>query len=103
MIRPLKLKNCLNRFQAVPIPTATKLFEMYGFSRATTGHPDNTDPYNFTDPSNPSSDPLDKLGQLNKAALRDAYASKAAEDLPPDEPDEPDKPDDPDHSDEKSK
>lgn len=88
MIRPLKLKNCLNRFQAVPIPTVTKLFEMYGFSRATSGHPDNTDPYNFTDPSNPASDPLDQLGQLNKAALRDAYASKAAEDLPPDKSDE---------------
>uniref|UniRef100_A0AAU8B671 Uncharacterized protein n=1 Tax=Dulem virus 229 TaxID=3145706 RepID=A0AAU8B671_9VIRU len=91
MIRPLKLKNCLNRFQAVPIPTVTKLFEMYGFSRAVTGHPDNTDPYNFTDPSNPSSDPLNELGRVNKAALRDAYASKSSDDLPPDKPDESDK------------
>lgn len=52
MISNKKL-GALNAFQPRAIPTARKLFERYGYSRVTDGHPDNTDPYHFGTPSNP--------------------------------------------------
>lgn len=42
-----------NRFRAVSLPSTKKLFDMYGYSRSAVGHPDNTDPYKFSSPSNP--------------------------------------------------
>lgn len=51
MIRNDEL-SALNAFQPRAILTARKLFERYGYSRVTDGHPDNTDPYHFSTPSN---------------------------------------------------
>lgn len=42
----------VNGFRPHAIPTARKLFERYGYSRVSDGHPDNTDPYHFNTPSN---------------------------------------------------
>lgn len=42
----------VNGFRPHAIPTARKLFERYGYSRVSEGHPDNTDPYHFNTPSN---------------------------------------------------
>lgn len=39
------------RFKPISLPTARKLFERYGYSLATDGHPDNTDPYKFKEPA----------------------------------------------------
>ena len=84
MFRP-QLKYCHNKFTAVPVATAKKLFETYGFSRATVGHPDNTDPYHFTDPSNPVASPLEELGRVNTSVLREAYTARAASSAPADD------------------
>lgn len=45
---PKKVDN--RRFKAVSLPSCKKLFERFGYSLGEKGHPDNTDPYKFTDP-----------------------------------------------------
>lgn len=54
-----------NRFVAVSIPSSRKLFERYGYSTVQ-GHPDNTDPYKFSTPSNVQSTSLHQLGNIHR-------------------------------------
>lgn len=57
----------LNRFEAVKIPSARKLFEKFGF-KDSSGHPDNTDAFKFSTPKNIPSNTLRDLAygqQLN--------------------------------------
>lgn len=81
-------ENNLNRFQAVSIPSAHKLFERFGF-RPVQGHPDNTDPDHFNEVLNPVGvDSQAAMSAVGRAALRNYAASKSAEsqvdDLPAD-------------------
>lgn len=79
-------ENNLNRFQAVSIPSAHKLFERFGF-RPVQGHPDNTDPDHFNEVLNPVGvDSQAAMSAVGRAALRNYAASRAAasqvDDLP---------------------
>lgn len=81
-------ENNLNRFQAVSIPSARKLFERFGL-RPVQGHPDNTDPEHFGEVSNPVGvDSQAAMSAVGRAVLRNYANSKFAEsqvdDLPPD-------------------
>lgn len=63
-------ENNLNRFKAVSIPSARKLFERLGF-QSISGHPDNTDPDHFGEVSNPVG--VDKqavMARVGGSALR---------------------------------
>lgn len=46
-------KNKVNHFKPHLLPTTGQLYKKYGTSLGD-GHPDNTDPYKFSDPVNPS-------------------------------------------------
>lgn len=82
----------VNAFKAVPLPSARKLFERYGFSLAKGGHPDNTDPYNFNAPSNlVGSTELEQMSRVGAAAVSAARAQQVVENRPEDLP-SPDKP-----------
>ena len=81
-------ENNLNRFQAVSIPSAHKLFERFGF-RPVQGHPDNTDPDHFNEVLNPVGvDSQAAMSAVGRAALRNYASSKSADsqvdDLPAD-------------------
>lgn len=81
-------ENNLNRFQAVSIPSARKLFERFGF-QFQQGHPDNTDPDHFGEVCNPVGvDSQAAMSAVGRAALRNYAVSKSAEsqvdDLPAD-------------------
>lgn len=81
-------ENNLNRFQAVSIPSARKLFERFGF-QLQQGHPDNTDPDHFNEVLNPVGvDSQAAMSAVGRAVLRNYAASKSAEsqvdDLPAD-------------------
>ena len=66
MIPNTKLRR-LNAFKNYRLPSVRSLFERYGFSLAKVGHPDNTDPYNFKTPVNPS-DSLGAVTQCSRGA-----------------------------------
>lgn len=81
-------ENNLNRFQAVSIPSARKLFERFGF-QLQQGHPDNTDPDHFGEVSNPVGvDSQAAMSAVGRSVLRNYAASKSTEsqvdDLPAD-------------------
>lgn len=63
MIPNIKLRR-LNAFKNYRLPSVRSLFERYGFSLAQAGHPDNTDPYHFKTPVNPS----ESLGTITQCA-----------------------------------
>lgn len=81
-------ENNLNRFQAVSIPSARKLFERFGF-HLQPGHPDNTDPDHFGEVCNPVGvDSQAAMSAVGRVALRNYANSKSAasqvDDLPAD-------------------
>lgn len=67
----------LNRFQAVKIPSARKLYEKFGFKESA-GHPDNLDPYKFSTPKNTPSTPLSDIAR--GAYINDHF--EAPQDVP---------------------
>ncbi len=76
----VRKKDMVNNFKEVPIPSARKLFERYGYSLTRDGHPDNTDPYHFSEPSNlVGSTELEKMSVVGAGVVRGAYAAQAAQ------------------------
>lgn len=59
----------LNKLSEVRIPSGKQLFERYGFSQPT-GHPDNTNPRHFSEPSNK---PINALQKLQSVVSRVEY------------------------------
>lgn len=74
----------INKLQLTDIPSATELMGVFGF-RAPQEHPDNTDPYHFSDPCNPQGRErqLDSAYSAARESAKSAYeaaiAAKAAQ------------------------
>ena len=76
----VRKQDMVNNFKEVPIPSARKLFERYGYSLTKDGHPDNTDPYHFSEPSNlVGSTELEKMASAGAAAVLNAKYSQQVE------------------------
>lgn len=84
----------VQEFRDTRLPSVRDLFDRYGFSLMKSGgHPDNTDPFQFSDPVNPSVVPnlgTIELGQryadIQREQLLAASRNKGSADVPDSDP-----------------